>query len=363
MTLLRPVLVLASIPLALACSAGQGTGGGASRSCKSEEFRTAFLEGQSGTIDGASPGAALIGLGAAAVPCLIRIAELGGKASSIDGCLAETQDCRTWAMGALRRIGTPEARAFLVAQVEHAQSVELRRAAIQTVGGMREPAARPSLLISLADQDHRIRMESLLALGAIGDRLDFEAMATAVASIPDKYVATAVHAFRVMGDQRGLSVLDQRLASVSDTAARKSAQRALDEWRGAIAEDDELLRVLRSGRGQELYAAIQRSRKPSEKVRAALLNLLKSEDGCARAESVLALGKMQVPADYELLLEASLSVPESYIISAARGLMFLGDQRAVVPLETYAAKMTNAERQRALLQIVDRLRMSPAAAQ
>jgi HEAT repeat protein len=293
---------------------------------------------------------------------LIRIAEAGGKSLNIDGCLAETQDCRIWAFSALRRIGTPEAKAFLVVQVESAKTVDLRRASIQTVGGMREPAARPSLLNSLADQNLGIRMESLLALGSIGDRSDFEAIASSLSSFPDRQVATAVHAFRAMGDRRALPVLEKRLAVVVDSAARESAQRALDEWRGNIDDDNEILRVLRTARGQELYAAIQASRKPSKEVRAALLDLLKSEDGCARAESVLALGKMHVPADYEILLEAALSVPEIYIVTAARGLMLLGDQRAIKPLETYAAKMTNAERQRALLQILDRLRNSPAAA-
>jgi hypothetical protein len=209
----------------------------------------------------------------------------------------------------------------------------------------------------LGHGDPEVRVACITALGVIGVRGDFDAMADALDGLPDEFVPRAVHGFKMLGDTRALGLLDRRAATLRDELARERTERAIASWRDVIAEQDRLLTVLRSGKNWDLIEALRRVKGPaSPEVRAAVLELLEHDDPLVRAESVIAVGRMHVASDFDRLLAVTLALPEPYVANASRGLVFLNDPRAIAPLEKYAARMKNSERQRELRGRVEQLR-------
>jgi hypothetical protein len=362
---MRPVLPVVAILLATSCSRTSTAAAGTAAAgdfCHSEEFRSAFLEGQEGIIiDYTSPGGRLLAYGDSVLSCLIQINEDGGDALSLDRCPGSTDGCRGWAHAAIRLIGTAKARHYLLQRLEQEQEpVWISKTAV-ALGSLREEGARPRLRELLKHDDPQVRVASLTALGAIGRRDDFEAMGSAVLDLPDEYVPKALHGFRILGDQKALSLLERRLETLRDELSRERTERALASWRSAIAADRRLVTTLRTGSGWEVITALRSvQRWASPEIRAAVLELLEHEDPLIRAESVIAVGKMHVVSDFDRLLAVTLALPEPYVAGASRGLVFLNDARAIAPLEAYAAQMKNSQRQRELLERVEQIRRGTA---
>jgi len=328
--------------------------------CTSPEFREAFLEGQLGLIiDYTSPGAQLIAMRNRALPCLQAIAEQGGDVFGIETCIEGPYGCEGWALAAIRLIGTPEARAYLVSNLDEAKEQYLLRLSIRAVGNLREATARPALMKLLKHQDPEIRTASIVSLGAIGDVADFDAMLEATLLLPDEQLYDAAHGFRILGDPRAFDALKGRVDTIEAPETRRSVEGVLNGWRSQIANQERLLETLRTGTGRSLIEGIRKVRPPvADDIRAALLELLKHEDPLTRAESVVALGKMHRESDFDLLLRTTLALPEPYVPGAAIGLVFLNDPRAIAPLEEYASTMKNMQRQSQVRQLAERLRRS-----
>jgi HEAT repeat protein len=235
---------------------------------------------------------------------------------------------------------------------------ELRLVVIGTLGNLREERARAQLLRFLEHWNPAVRTQSILALGAIGEREDFDAMISAALRLPDAEFYKAIHGFRLLGEEQALDLLRPRLGKISDETVRFASERALESWKQALADRDRLLAELRSGSGWNLIEAIREVKQPvpSKDIQDAVLELLGHKDPLVRAESVVAVGRMHLASEFERVLEVTLALPEQYVAGATEGLVLLNDPRAIAPLEAYAAGMKNSERQRQLLGLVERIR-------
>ena len=346
----------------LACGVSSGEGPQSRLDlCRSEDFRNAFVAGQDEASDDASPSPALVAYGNSAMPCLQGIAERGGDEFGIHGCLEGTVNCRTWALRALKAIGTLEARSYLVTYLRLATSPALRIAAIHAVGNAREVGGRGTLLGLTNNADPEVVAAAIVALGAIGDRSDFNAMYRAAVGLPDDAFFSSIQGFRLLGDPRGFRDLRARVDAIKSPDTRRVAKHLLEEAIAALEDDARVLTTLRSGKGQEVYEAIRASTSKSTETHAALMELLRSDDQLARAESVVALGRMRQAADFEVLLDATLNLSELYAPIAARGLEWLNDPRAIAPLEQYAATIIDPSRRNVLQGVIERLRRSSRA--
>jgi hypothetical protein len=325
--------------------------------CRSAEFKEAFLDGQKGlVIDSTRPSPRLVAYGKSVLPCLGAIAEKGGSVFSIQGCLEQTHDCRTWALGAIRMIGTPEARAYLSKYLGTTSEKDLRLATIGALGALKEQSARSRLLGLLTDPDTDVRAEAIVALGAIGEKDDYRGMREAAVLLPDNAFYRSLHGFRILGDPRALEDLKPRVQTIADPTIRLAVAMTLESWRTSIADEAQTLMALRSKRGEDLYKAIQGCQGQSEELRAALFESLRSEDPRARAESIAALGKMQMADDFDRLLKATLELPEQYVVLGAKGLELLNDTRAIAPLEKYATGIKDGFRRNQVQGVIERLK-------
>jgi len=328
--------------------------------CTSPLFRKAFLEGQEGPIlDHSLPSPDFIALGNEVLPCLMEIAEKGGATLGITTCLGGEYGCEGWALTAIRMIGTPEAREYLIANLDQEKPRHLIRIAIREVGILRDPAERPDLRNLLDHPDAEVRAASILSLGAIGNVDDFDVMVRASVGLPDRLLRDAANAFQILGDTRAFEALKGRVAEIEAPDTRKLVERVFEDWRSRLAQEERVLLLLRSSEGKELHKAIQQSQGRTEATRSALLELLTHEDPRTRAESVVAIARMQKTADFDQLLETTLTLPEPYVVVAARGLEILNDPRAIAPLEKYAGSMRTAKRAE-VMAVVDRMRRRAA---
>ena len=75
-----------------------------------------------------------------------------------------------------------------------------------------------------------------------------------------------------------------------------------------------------------------------ERARPLLRHLLEYQDPYVRANAVHGLGCIGDRADYDALVEATMSLPKESFVIGARGLKALGDPRAVEPLKQYVAR-------------------------
>lgn len=330
--------------------------------CTSPEFRTAFLEGQLGVIiDYTSPSPNLVAMGNQVLPCLVQIAEHGGDVLGIDTCIEGEHGCEGWALATIRMIGTPEARQYLIGNLDREKEHYQIRIAIREVGILRELGARPRLRKLLKHPDPLIRLETLVSLGAIGDRSDFDLMIETAIALPDDQLRAAANGFQILGDPRAFGPLEKRIETVADPKTRRWTASVLADWRSRIAEEERLLSILRTASGWDLYKVIQNLPSRSDKIRNALLDLLDHEDPRARAESVKALARFNNPPDFERLLEVTLALPCTIVLIGAQGIEQFNDARAIEPLEKYAGEMKSLARQRELIALADRIRRRTSA--
>jgi len=332
--------------------------------CTSPEFRTAFLEGQHGVIiDYTSPSPDLVAMGNQVLPCLIEIAEHGGNVLGIDTCIEGEHGCEGWALATIRMIGTPEARQYLIGNLDPDKEWYQIRIAIRAVGILREPGARPGLRKLLEHDDPELRAASLGSLGAIGDRSDFDVMVKTAIALPDDQLRAAANGFRILGDPRAFGPLEKRIADIENPETRRWTESVLADWRSQIAEEKRVLSILRTGSGWDLYKTIQKLRVQSDEVRSALLELLEHEDARARAESVKALARFNVAPDFDKLLKVTLALPNTFVLIGAEGIEQFNDARAIEPLEKYASEMKSLARKRKLVALADRIRRRTSASQ
>ena len=326
--------------------------------CTSPEFREAFLEGQLGVIiDYTSPSPNLVALGNRVLPCLVAIAEHGGDVFGIDTCIEGSHGCHGWALTSIRLIGTPEARQYLISNLAAGKERDLVWMSIRAVGSLRDPRARPSLRKLLEHEDPEIRTASLVSLAAIGDRSDLGAMLETAIALPDEQIRAAAPGFRILDDPRAFEPLEARIAGINDPEMKRWAEKVLTDWRSRIAEEVGILTVLRLGSEGTLYKTIQKLRIQSDALRAALFELLESEDARARAESVKALARYNMVSDFDRLLEVTLGRPSRYIVIGAQGMEHFNDPRAIEPLGKYAIGMRRSRAQkRELITIIKRIR-------
>ena len=142
---------------------------------------------------------------------------------------------------------------------------------------------------------------------------------------PERCQVGAVRALGELGTSRGKDVLVRFLG----TTKRERPLHAAIAWVGN-------LRVAES--------------------RPVLLRLLKRKGGYTRSQVVIALGKIGDRSDFDVMLAATLSFTSaSEVLNGAQGLEFLGDPRAIVPLENRAMEMADEPRQKELMRIIGRL--------
>src|SRR5215510_3475671 len=99
--------------------------------CTSPAFREVFLDGAPVTVheDYTSLSPALLAYGDRAIPCLKSIVD--GKAHNLGiiECDANPPGCRSWAVGAIGKIGTPTAKRYLIDFLGRSKAADLLKGA------------------------------------------------------------------------------------------------------------------------------------------------------------------------------------------------------------------------------------------
>ncbi len=343
-------IVAASCTLALA-------GGNGEELCDSPDFREAFLEGQTGVlIDETSPSPRLVGLGDHAVPCLVTIVRDGGRAFGIEGCLETTEQCRTWALAALRRIGTPSARDALRAYAVDTSAERLQALAIQALGSLHDEESRPLLLDALKSGRPSVRAEALIALGVQQRREDRDILAVAFEQLPDDRLYRGLYGLRFHGDVALEPGARERVERVGDKEKRASLLQSLAAWRLEREEEELLLEKLRSpGNAEELFLTMRDTRRPSASVAEATERWLAHPDARVRAGAVALLARAtERNVTVTELLTVAEELPDVYVAIAARDLLAIPDATVYSRLTKRAQRMENVARQKELEKILGR---------
>ena len=334
--------------------------------CMSEVFRNAFLIDQQGIVyDYRDVGSEMRQLGNRALPCLQLIAEQGGEALDIEGCIEGQNGCEVWAVRVLGEIGTTEARQYLVEYLEKPAPARPLIAAINMLGAMRATEHRPALLKLLKYPEPKVQAQSIVSLGALGNIEDFDAMLAATLTLPGKEFAKAVWAFVLLGDLRAEEPLAAHARTIQDPINRSVSEKRVERIRSNLVDQERILSTLRSGSGVQLYEAIQQAATREATIRhtrPALLALLEHDDPRARQETIMALAKMHPPPDVQKLLEVTLALPELYAFLAAEAFVLLAVPCAIEPLEDYVAEMKDLKLQAKFRYLVERLRRVTTAA-
>ena len=192
--------------------------------CSSAVFKDAFVEGQ-GAVDWPSVGRDLVRFGDRAVPCLDAIARDEAQGSEIPECKAKPRKCRGWAVLALSTIGTARAKGVLLQLLEQkSDPVEIT----EVIGGLASnhvSEARPAIRRQLKHESPYVRAHAILALGALGDGRDVDAMIAATMSLPWGNLNQAIRGLEFTGDRRVIGTLEDLAKKfpepgVQDTIAR-----------------------------------------------------------------------------------------------------------------------------------------------
>ena len=193
--------------------------------CNSTTFREAFLAGQDAiAFDYRDVSSKLIALGNDALPCLQSIAESGGEVYGIDGCIEGPHGCELWAVRAIGQIGTREAMQFLTDYLESDRASRPLVAAINHLRIQKVTNNRAALLKLIKHRDPEVQVAALVALGAIGDPSDFEAMLDTALSLPDDYLYKGSQAFELLGDPRAIEPLARRAKLILDPIQRDAVE-------------------------------------------------------------------------------------------------------------------------------------------
>lgn len=196
--------------------------------CSSDGFRDAFLDGLDSE-DFTRISATLKGYGAVATPCLAAIARDGGERHGVSDCRARPQECREWAVRALGEIGGEQAAVSLVAMLKSEKSERVLLAVMGQVGALRESRARPHLQALLDATDPAVRAESVMALGAIGDKRDFDSMLRASLGLPDEQVHKGAYGVMLLRDRRAVKPLTRRAEAIKVPEVRENALRVIQK--------------------------------------------------------------------------------------------------------------------------------------
>lgn len=211
MRLIVGAVLIALVPPAAA------NGVAAPNLCQSEKFRTAFADGLD-SIDQPTVSHDLIALGDAVIPCLEAVAREGGRSLGLTKCETNDSVCRTWAVRALAGIKTGTAEKALVRMLNEGWSGQQLYAVLSAIV-IRHPAmARAALLKTLGSPDSRARSWATLALGAVGQRDDFDAMVRCARGLPTTELARVARAFEFLGDPRAVPVLRELASTLPENS-------------------------------------------------------------------------------------------------------------------------------------------------
>jgi HEAT repeat protein len=200
--------------------------------CSSEAFHAAFMEGQD-SVDFRTVSPKLVGFGNAAVPCLVGIADGRGDRVGIKSCQGSAEQCRLWAAAALGEIATPKARQALVTLVQNPIE-RVAGVAIGALGNLKAGEARSVLRDTLQRPDAALRAKAIVALAAIQNPADFDAMLACALNLPDEHLYTAAQGLRMFGDKRAIEPLAARVRTVGDVPLRNALQQQLDQFRASV---------------------------------------------------------------------------------------------------------------------------------
>jgi hypothetical protein len=196
--------------------------------CKSPDFRKAFLEGRQSE-DYPSMSSTLIGFGDRALPCLKAIVNGKGAEMGIAACASDQRGCQKWALGAIGRVGTPEARGYLTCFLRGPNDPDLLTVAILSVANLRDEQARPALVALLKHPNMQVRSKAVLSLGVIGNREDFDGMLAATLSLPPREIYTGAQGLLKLGDPRAIEPLEEHARTLSDPTYRSALQTVIKD--------------------------------------------------------------------------------------------------------------------------------------
>lgn len=204
---MRPAICV----LALVTPAVFANGGDTPTVCTSGKFRVAFLDGLK-SVDQPAVSDTLVGFGNTVVPCLEIIAQRGGRSLTIDWCEQNDTTCRVWAMRALASIKTPAAIQALTKMLNRGWGGRQLYGLLGALATTHPVESRPGLLRLLESPDPHARSWALLAVGAVGDPEDFDAMVHCARRLPVEELNRAARAFEFLGDARAVAVLRELAA-------------------------------------------------------------------------------------------------------------------------------------------------------
>jgi len=199
--------------------------------CSSPAFRSAFVEGWA-TIDYSSMSVTLLSYGDAALPCFKRI--VAGNTLGIPECAKDLHRCAAWAMGAAGRLGTPASRQYLRQYLRTGRNTRVLVTAIMSLGNLHASEARPELRKLLEHSDPEVRARSVLSLGVIGNRGDFDVLLAATLALPPEHLYTGAQGLVKLGDKRAIGPLEKRASALSDETARIALQSAIGQLREKV---------------------------------------------------------------------------------------------------------------------------------
>jgi hypothetical protein len=202
--------------------------------CSSTTFRSAFLEGQN-AVDFPSIGPSLTKLGDSAVPCLNKIAKVGGVGLGITECKENLRKCRAWAILGLSSIGTSKAKRALLSLLTSTQDPVALAELMSGVTSNHISEAIPHLRELLKHNTPYVRGEAILDLGALGSHSDFEAMVAAAHTVIPSQITNAVRGLELLGDPRTVDALEELKTKVSEPTLQAEVQRSIDRIRSGKA--------------------------------------------------------------------------------------------------------------------------------
>ncbi len=191
--------------------------------CTSTEFRNAFLDGRKSD-DYPSMSPTLIGFADRGLPCLRAIVDGKGAELGIATCASDQRGCKTWALGAIGRIGTPKARVYLRGFLRKASDPDLLVAAILSLANVRDEQARPALVDLLGNSNMQVRSNAILSLGVIGNAGDFAKMLAATLSLPPEEIYRGAQGLLKLGDPRAIEPLEKHAKTISDPTFRNGLE-------------------------------------------------------------------------------------------------------------------------------------------
>ena len=90
---------------------------------------------------------------------------------------------------------------------------------------------RAALLKLIKHRDPAVQVAALVALGAIGDPSDFEAILDTALSLPDDYLYKGSQTFELLGDSRAIEPLARRAKLILDPIQRDAVEGRVERLR------------------------------------------------------------------------------------------------------------------------------------